>query len=350
MQHFKKTAMRSMAGLALVAPAFTFAQTSSQTLYGIMDVTVRHASNAGANRGGLTTVGDGLFGGSRLGFKGTEDLGGGTRAFYVLEMGIDPSTGLAQQSTATANYGQVASAAGRAFGRESLVGVSSEALGVLTLGRQYTLAHQAAARIQPMGNPNLDAITVLSNHHMARQDNMIKYAKELGPVTLAGSVTLSEGNGRGSGLSATYASGPFEAVAYGQNLSAATGGETRKIRGAGVAYRFSTDWKAFLAYMERSHEISLQRNKVASIGVNYSVTPLLTLTASYTQDRQNAFAANGSGNRKVAWISADYYLSKRTDVYAEVDRNRIDGGYVLPAFMGTRGSQTGVTVGLRHRF
>lgn len=350
MQYFKNAAMCSMAGLAFVAPVISHAQASTQILYGIMDVTVRHASNSGANRGGLTNVGDGLFGGSRLSFKGTEDLGGGTRAFYVLEMGIDPSSGAVQQSTATANYGQVAAAAGRAFGRESLVGVSSDALGTLTLGRQYTLAHQAAARIQPMGNPNIDAITVLSNHHMARQDNMLKYAKDFGPVTLAGSVTLSEGNGRGSGLSAIYASGPFEAVVYGQSLWAATGGETRKIRGGGFAYRISSDWKAFLAYTARSHEVSPQRNHIASIGVNYSVTPLLTLTASYTQDRQNAFAANSTGTRKVAWMSADYYLSKRTDIYVEVDRNRIDGGYVLPAFMGTRGSQTGVTVGLRHRF
>lgn len=349
MKSMKKATLCSMVGLAFFTLG-AHAQSSTQTLYGIMDVTVRHASNVGPKRGGLTNVGDGLFGGSRLGFRGTEDLGGGTKAFYLLEMGIDPSTGLIQQSTATANYGQVASAAGRAFGRESLVGLSSDALGTVTLGRQYTVAHLAAGRIQPMGNPNVEAITVLSNHHIARQDNMLKYTKEIGPVTLAGSVTLSEGTGRSSGISAIYAAGPFEAVAYGQNLSAATGGETRKIRGGGVAYRISTDWKAFLAYMERSHEISLQRNKVTSIGVNYSVSPLLTLTASYTQDRQNSFAANASGTRKVAWVSADYYLSKRTDIYAELDRNRIDGGYVLPTFMGTRGSQTGVTVGLRHRF
>lgn len=341
--------INTLAALCLVtgvtfAPSI-YARQSFQTIYGIMDVTVRHANNASLNR-----IGDGLFGGSRVGFKGAEDLGGGTKAFYILEMGLDPSTGTLQQSTATANYGQVATNGGRAFGRESLIGISSQTWGALTLGRQYTLAHQAAGKIQPMGNPNLDAIIVLSNHHMARQDNMIKYTKDIGPFSLGGSLTVSEGNGRGSGLSASYAGGPLVVALYGQNLSAATGGETRKIRGGGLAYRVSPDWKAFLTYMVRSHDISRQRNNVTSLGVNYSVTPSLTLTASYANDRQNTFGANAAGKRNVAWFAADYYLSKRTDIYAEIDHNKIDGGYVLPSFMAARGSQTGMTVGIRHRF
>ncbi|KAF1050277.1 porin [Xylophilus sp.] len=337
------------AAAGLWLPPLCHAQ-SSVTLYGVMDVTVRHASNAASGGGSLNTVGDGYFGGSRLGFKGSENLGGGLRALYMLEMGIDPSTGLLLQSTAAANYGQAASASSRAFGRESWVGLSSATWGALTFGRQYTLAHQAAARIQPMGNPNADAVIVLSNHHMARQDNMVKYAKEFGPFDVAGSVTLSEGNGRGSGLSAGYRAAGFDAVLYGQNLSAAAGGEVRRIRGGGAAYQIAPSWKAFLAYMTRSHEISPQRNKVATAGLHYYATPALTLTASYTHDRQNTFGTNASGRRQVAWLSADYYLSKRTDLYAAVDHNKIGGGYVLPSFMATRGSQTGVTAGVRHRF
>lgn len=346
MSILKRIAGCGTIAVAIAAPVQTQAAPS---LYGIMDITVRHANNS-APGGSLTSVGDGLFGGSRLGFKDAEDLGSGLRALYVLEMGIDPSTGTLQQASPTANYGQAAAASGRAFGRESWVGLSSTTWGTVTLGRQYTLAHQAAARIQPMGNPNLDAITVLSNHHVARQDNMVKYAKELGAFTLAGSVTPSEGNGRGSGLSATYAGAGLDAVVYGQNLSAATGGEVRRIRGGGLAYQLTPSWKVFLAYMTRSHEISRQRNKVATIGVSYQLTPALILAASYTSDRQNAFSANASGKRQVAWLSADYYLSKRTDLYAEIDHNRVDGGYALASFMATRGSQTGVTLGIRHRF
>lgn len=345
-----KTIAAIVTTAAITAPVAAQAQTSTQTLYGLVDVTVRHANNVGANGASLNSMGDGLFTGSRLGFRGTEDLGGGLRALYTLEMGLDPSSGIALQSTATGNYGQAASASGRAFGRELWVGVGSSALGTLTLGRQYTLAHQAAGRIQPQSNPNLDAITVFANHHIARQDNMVKYVKELGPVSLAGSVTLSEALGRGSALSATYTSGPVDAVVYGQNMSAATGGETRKIRGAGLAYQFAPVLKGFAGYMTRSHEISAQRNKVALIGASYNITPTLVLSAAYSEDRQNRFGTTASGTRQTTWLAADYFLSKRTDLYAEVDHNKLSGGYVLPAFMGSRGSQTGVTVGLRHRF
>lgn len=345
----RKTFVACSAFAATFAAPVCQAQ-SSVSVYGIMDTSIRHANNAGPNNAKLVSLNDGYFGGSRLGFKGNEDLGSGFKALFVLEMGIDPSTGSLQQSTATANYGQVATTGGRAFGRESWVGLSSDTWGSLTLGRQYTIAHLAASRIQPLGNPNNEAITVLSNHHIARQDNMVKYAKDIGALNFAASVTASESNGRGRGLSAGYSAHGFDLVLYGQNLSAATGGEVRKIRGGGGSYEISPQWKAFAAFMQRSHAISQQKNDVATIGVNYKVLPQLTLTGSYTNDKQNAFAATTSGKRQVVWFSADYYLSKRTDLYAAVDHNKVDGGYVLPAFMGARGSQTGLTFGMRHRF
>lgn len=332
--------------LLSLATGLVQAQGMSPTVYGIMDVTVRHASNATSSN----SVGDGLYGGSRLGFKGGEDLGGGLRTSYVLEMGMDPSSGALQQATPSANYGQTAASAGRAFGRESWIGIGASHWGQLTLGRQYTLAHQAAGRVQAMGNPNLDAITVLSNHHLARQDNLLKYTKDLGPVSLAASVTLGEGSGRASGLSATYSAGDLEAVLYGQDLAAATGGEVRKIRGAGAAYQIAPGWKAFGAHMQRSHEVSRQRNQVTTLGVNYQASPTLILTGSASSDRQSAFGSTAAGTRRVVWVSADYYLSKRTDIYVAVDHNKIDGGYVQPAFMLVRGAQTGVTAGMRHRF
>ena len=56
------------------------------------------------------------------------------------------------------------------------------------------------------------------------------------------------------------------------------------------------------------------------------------------------------GSRKVMWATVNYRFSRRTDIYAVVDRNEVEGGYARPAFLGTLGSQTAVSVGLRHRF
>ena len=109
---------------------------SSVTIYGLLDTTVRTATRAGASGGHLSSMNDGAFTGSRLGFRGTEDLGDGLKAFFSLEQGLDPSSGTLMQVTPAAKYGQSAAPAGRAFGREALVGLSAGNAGTLTLGRQ----------------------------------------------------------------------------------------------------------------------------------------------------------------------------------------------------------------------
>jgi predicted porin len=334
------------AALAACLPAIAIAQ-SNVTAYGIMDLTVRYSRNAAAGGASLKSVGDGAYTGSRLGFRGTEDLGGGMHALFNIEQGIEPSTGTLQQTTATANYGQAAAPAGRAWGRVAFVGLAAP-FGTVTLGRQYTLAHDMSGRFQPQSNPNVDALSVFSGHHVARQDNMVKYTHRLGPVGIGLTATAGERtNGSAWGASASYTAGPFDAVAYAQEMKSFNGTETRKIHGLGGSYAVTSALKAFIGTMHRSHELSQQKNKVWTAGANLKVTELLVLTASYTQDRQRG---TGIGSRKVAFVGVDYLLSKRTDIYAEVDNNKLTGAYPLPAFMGTRASATGGSVGLRHRF
>ena len=52
----------------------------------------------------------------------------------------------------------------------------------------------------------------------------------------------------------------------------------------------------------------------------------------------------------MAWVHGSYRFSRRTDVYAVIDQNKVEGGYARPAFMGTLGTQTALSLGLRHRF
>ena len=120
-----KTSITWVAALALAAGA-AHAQ-SNITVFGVIDLGVRAVKNG--DGGWATAMVDGGLAASRLGFRGTEDLGGGMKAFFNLEMGIDPSTGTLQQSTSTPNYGQAAATTGRAFGRASLVGLSAPVLG-----------------------------------------------------------------------------------------------------------------------------------------------------------------------------------------------------------------------------
>jgi predicted porin len=166
-------------------------------------------------------------------------------------------------------------------------------------------------------------------------------------VGLYASFTFNENNGRGRGVGATYSAGPLDLVASYQEINNAANTATRGITGVGGSYIVTKELKTFLGYMKRNDRgTSAQENDVWSIGVNYNLTAPLVLTVSYAQDHQSNV---NEGKRKMSYVGLDYNFSKRTDLYAEVDNNRLTGAYPQPGFMGTR-SATGLTVGLRHRF
>lgn len=334
-------------------PAPASAATSSVTVYGLFDAVVRRANNVVASDHGatITSMEDGLITGTRLGFRGNEDLGGGWRAAFVMESGFDPSTGTSLQGTPTADYGQE-QASPRFWGREVNVSLRSPWAGV-TLGRQYTTAHQIAARFQPQGNPNNTALSVFSSHHVARQDNVLRLDSKLGNVELMASHTLGEqsdssANGSWS-AGGVYATPTYAFGAYVQELKNRAGTEERRVLGLGGNYRVLPMLALYAGYMQRSAKVSPQENKVWAFGANFDVTPAVTLSAEVFDDEQTGSAAL-EGSRQVAWVTANYKFSRRTDVYVLVDRNKVEGGYTKPAFMAALGTQTVFNVGLRHRF
>ncbi|MEK6418985.1 MAG: porin [Burkholderia gladioli] len=127
----KKTKLVSHA-LFLVAPfaaSGAFAQ-GSVTLYGIVDTGLawqNSSTSVGSTANGHSAVkvSNGVWAGSRFGLKGSEDLGGGTKAVFQLEEGFNSATGAQAVS-------------GLAFNRQAFVGLSDARYGTLTAGRQYT--------------------------------------------------------------------------------------------------------------------------------------------------------------------------------------------------------------------
>jgi predicted porin len=95
---------------------------SSVTLYGIIDEGFNINTNAGGAH--LYNLSSGVLQGSRWGLRGTEDLGGGLKAVFVLENGFDVNSGRLGQG-------------GLMFGRQAYVGLGSSQFGTVTLGRQY---------------------------------------------------------------------------------------------------------------------------------------------------------------------------------------------------------------------
>src|SRR6266446_508975 len=110
---------------------------SSVTLYGIVDAGIGYQSSQtslGSTTGGHSVVKviNGVWAGSRFGLKGTEDLGGGTKAIFQLEEGFNSATG-------------AQSVNGLMFNRQAYVGVSNDRYGSLTAGRQYASYYQLLA-------------------------------------------------------------------------------------------------------------------------------------------------------------------------------------------------------------
>ena len=134
---------RFICALGLLAGAcpWACAQSSLVTIYGIIDAAVERVSNVGPAAASISRM-PGLTGTfpSRLGFRGTEDLGDGLRAVFVLEQGFSPDTG-------TLNQG------GRMFGRQAFVGLS-DSWGTISFGRQYTMLYMWVLDADILG-PNL---------------------------------------------------------------------------------------------------------------------------------------------------------------------------------------------------
>lgn len=128
----KKLLAVAVAG-ALAAPAVAFAQASSVQIYGRANLGIDQWEAKGATAGSAadfkarTRVYDS---GSRLGFRGTEDLGGGLKALFVIESGVNIDNGSAngQANTLNASAGTLAS-------RDSYLGLEGS-WGRVSFGRQ----------------------------------------------------------------------------------------------------------------------------------------------------------------------------------------------------------------------
>lgn len=122
------------AALAICVPfACAYAQ-SSVTIYGVVDAAVTFGNDGVSS---VRRLDSGVGPGSRLGFRGVEDLGGGLAAQFTMEMGLDSGTGGLQQG-------------GLAFGRQMFVGLGSKEW-TLTAGRQYSPTELSMVATDAMG-------------------------------------------------------------------------------------------------------------------------------------------------------------------------------------------------------
>lgn len=327
------------------------------TLYGLMDTTIRYSTNENAAGDNKLQMTDGVLTGSRWGMRGTEDLGGGLKAVVGLESGFAPETGTMLQG-------------GRLFGRLAVVGLDG-ALGSVLLGRQFTVAHDTLASFESFAFANNAILGYQGgNYTGGRHDNMVKYAKGFGPVTVSAGYTFGEvagntGANSAKGVSAIYSSGPLRVGAVYQttnnvssayfNAVAAAQASKQTVWGAGGTYTVGPA-KLYLGYTDSELDVANIKNHVFYAGINYQLTPTLQLIGTAQSDKLKR--PGNDGSRLTSGVMLDYFLSKRTDVYVEVDYTRLKDGWVAlannaglgSANMFGNDSRAGVMVGVRHKF
>jgi len=149
---------------------------SSVTVYGILDMgyigsnarEVAGTSNGGGTQAVTKTTksafGNGAEQTSRLGFKGTEDLGGGSSAFFTVELGLTPQNSELSGGAARDPIQSTTQASGSAVdNRQSFVGFKKNGLGQFAFGRQYTTIFNAGAKTDPGQYNNIAGNVIYSS-------------------------------------------------------------------------------------------------------------------------------------------------------------------------------------------
>jgi len=147
---------KSLLAVAAIGAFASAAQAqSSVSVYGIMDAgyaTVSNTTTAGGNTTGLQSGG---LASPRLGFKGMEDLGGGTKANFVLEAEILTANGQADGNYASTGNGAAAAQSTSFFNRASYVGLSNATYGEIKLGLSNTATYDNQIKFDPLKAANL---------------------------------------------------------------------------------------------------------------------------------------------------------------------------------------------------
>jgi predicted porin len=304
---------KSLIALAVLGSVAGMAQAqSSVSVYGVADAVLHKDKEASA---ALTSGG---VSGSRLGFKGTEDLGGGLKANFLLEHGFKIDTGKQGEE-------------GASFNRQAYVGLSG-GFGEFKLGRIWT----AYDDISGATNPVFDSVLSPNNSvwastgYAANPSNGIYYASPaMGGVSGAFSTNLKEGTGNQSNaFHVKYEGGPvYAGVAYQVDKTAT--GDTKFTR---VNGSYDLGAAKLLAGYGNVKAGSVKTTDL-SFGADVPLGANLVLSAGYASSK-----TDGAERLSGLGLGVAYSLSKRTTVY---------GG-----FLDTKntGPDTRYGFGLKHTF
>jgi predicted porin len=312
-----KKLLIATAAFAMVAG--TAQAQSTVEVYGVLDIGYasesKTAVTAASAAAGATTDAQGVNTGaglssSRLGFRGTEDLGGGLKAGFIYELGVTAENAVTAHST-----------------RQALVSLSSASLGSLSMGRGNTL-----------GKNTNDGFTAFSGGGSFEQGAVtleITRGEEMSNATAVKTKPIAD---RASNQ-ATYTTPSFGGVTFAAQLisksvdsdAAAKGGETSS---SGTAFQLAYAGKGFTAAYTRS-DLDTEVEAAAAVA-NTSTTVggslgSAAVTASKAETKLDQFGATyTTGNFKVFGLyNTVKYKANATTAEAENKGYDIGATYTM---------------------
>jgi len=355
---------------AVAASSAAFAQ-SSVTLYGVVDASVESVKGDKT----VTRVSSDNLSTSRLGFKGTEDLGDGLKANFVLETGLKVDTGAADTTRFFNRAAWVGLAGGFGdvrLGRiDSAIGdiagnvLSAQAYDDLVLvgtraGKTYRRVDNTITYMLPAFVPGLSAQLQYST---AATGNTTTGANT-GRVdsTVAGSEAAGVDAGKSFGLSIKYAAGPVSAgVGYvnAKDENTVVAG-SQKANATLVYGGYDFGLAKVTAYYDAETNPSnlaptaTLNKRLTVVGAKVAVpfTPQFTLVTGLSQARNVLGNVAGNDNVEIVTIKGIYSLSKRTSAYAMFTNVNNDTATKVGVLAATVNDKTthGLAVGIRHAF
>ncbi|MCM5572435.1 porin [Burkholderiaceae bacterium FT117] len=344
---------KSLLALAILgAFAGGAAAQANLTLYGIADVGIGMADTDGPGSDSAVNVFDSVQSSSRLGIRGSEDLGNGLKAVFNIEAAVNYDTGAASS---------------RFWGRRAVVGLAG-GFGEIRLGRDYTPGRSVIGKTDVMDLGLFGNWLTFSDNGgvTSRASNGLHYTGKFGGVTLramyasgeADNVSTPSGDGDMVGVSAVYEGGPLTVQGYYQSreFDNGTGGtDSADEYGLGAQYRFGGIRVALnygMADTDQPAGGSVEHQAIGlGLGAKLGSGELL-----FNYIRQEVDAA-GDPEAKSFAIAYVHPLSKRTNLYATYGQLKNEGGaaFELAKASGSVGGAADTTpkafaVGVRHRF
>ncbi|MBB3005045.1 putative porin [Paraburkholderia tropica] len=291
----------ALVALPLLAASNAHAQ-SSVTVYGLVDTFVQYVDTGKGYTAAMNSSGQY---GSRIGFRGSEDIGGGNKIDFDLENGFNSNDG-------------TFSTAGSLFNRQAWVGASGN-WGSVRAGRQNSLLFLNEGRLDAFGGATqASGIDNLSVYTYRTSNTVGYFSPKFAGFQASGYIGLGDAGGFRSGgsnyqFALTYDNQAISAVYAMQGVRNANATSTERSTFAGGSYDIGAI-RLYAGYAGASWDDMHINIRSVEFSGRWTISPFAWVALGYT------FLQDRIGSNDAAQYSAlfDYALSKRTSFYAAV--------------------------------